>query len=221
MRRAVFLIIFVLFFSASAWAGYDIFLKNGSIIRGVERYEEIDGQIMFRYAGGTVAIPMDAVDRIEESREGGREIVPREPIKRPAKPAPAPPPMTLEEAPEITQLERRIAEINQRLETINKQMEEYNKLKEEYDKVRLRIEVLFQKGIAKAKSKGGDPAKWFEFLEGQERQWAQLNTLKKTKLEKELNQMEATIMPLVQEKEALQAEKQDSEKRLEQLKYPY
>lgn len=222
MKRAAFLITFLLLLAVPCLAQYDIHLKNGSVIKNVGDYAETDGQIMFQYIGGTVAIPMDEVDRIEEVRTGDRVFAPGEvgppparPPQAPARP-PAPPPMKMPQ--ETKHLEDRLVKIEERLKEIEVQEKAYKDAREEYNRVRLRIEVLFQKGIAEARRQGGDPAKWFEFLSPQERKWAQLNTLKKNKFEKELVKMEEDLEPLLQEKQVLLEEKATLEAKIKEFK---
>jgi len=118
-------------------------------------------------------------------------------------------------------IKQRLAEINKRLASIDVAVSKYDKLKEEYDKVRLRIEVLFQKGIAAAKNVDGDPAKWYQYLPPQEREWAQLNTFKKTKLKKELDDLETRMAPVLSEQKQLLAEKKDLERQLREAENPY
>jgi hypothetical protein len=221
LKRAALLIISILLLAAPALAQYDIHLKNGSVIKGVGSYGEVDGRIIFRYAGGMVAIPSGEVERIVEARRGDRSFAPEEagppPAERPRE-APKPPPMPPDTTGAQQEIEKRIVEIDRRLREIALEEEEYREMEEEYDRVRLRIEVLFQKGIAEARSQGGDPAKWFEFLPPQERKWAQLNTLKKTKLEKDLREKRDELAPLMQEKRALQQEKQSLREELSRLR---
>ncbi len=215
MKKAVLLIFSVLLLAAPALAQYNIHLKNGFVIKGVGSYEEVDGKIIFRYAGGMVAIPSDEVEGIEEAGREGRVFAPEE--APPQKPREAPMPLMPPESGEAQRIKQRIAEIGERLEEIAQEEAEYVDMVKEYDRVRLRIEVLFQKGIAKARSEGGDPAKWFEFLPPQERKWAQLNTLKKNRFEKELPEKQKELAPLLQEKRALQEEKQSLEERLSRI----
>lgn len=224
MKKAAFVIISILLLAAPALAQYDIHLKNGSVIKDVGSYEEVDGRIVFRYAGGMVAIPTGEVEEIVESRKGGRVFAPGEagppPAERPRE-APKPPQMPPDTTEAQREIQNRIAEIDRRLREIALEEEEYQDMEEELYRVRLRIEVLFQKGIAEARNQGGDPAKWFEFLPPQERKWAQLNTMKKTKLEKDLKEKRAELAPLLEEKRKLQEEKQSLQEELSRLRSPF
>jgi hypothetical protein len=222
LKKAAFLIFIIMLLAAPALAQYDIHLKNGSVIKGVGSYQEVDGQIFFRYAGGMVAIPAGEVKSIEESREGGRVLVPGEagpsPEAQRPREAPKPPQMPPDTTGAQREIENRIAEIDRRLQEIAKEEKGYRDMEDEYNSVRLRIEVLFQKGIAEARKEGGDPAKWFEFLPPQERKWAQLNTLKKNKLGKELPEKRQEIEPLLGEKRVLLEEKQRLQEELNRLR---
>jgi hypothetical protein len=215
----------VLIVAIPSYAQYNIHLKNGSVIRGVGKYEEVDGELRFRYMGGTMGIPLDEVLKVEEVKTGGVVVAPeagapemkerREPVVPSYQMEP------LEAPPDTGPIKESIAKINQRLAEIGVRLAERDKVKEEYDRVRLRIEVLFQKGIAEAKRKGGDPAKWFQFLPAQEREWAQLNTLKKNKLKKDLEALDQALAPLIAEKEALLEEKRGLEEKLRELESPF
>ncbi len=224
MRKAILIMAVLLLVFAPAYAKYNIHLKNGSVIRGVVSYEEIDGELRFPYLGGTLGIPLDDVLKVEEVKTGGVIIAPEpgvpgiKEVPRPVvPPTQAPPPPPVELKPRVEPIKQRLSVINARLAHIEGKQSEYISVKKEYDQVRLRIEVLFQKGVAEAKKQGGDPAKWFQFLPEQEREWAQLNTLKKNKLKKELSILESEIASLLQEKEGLLEEKQELEQRLREI----
>ena len=119
--------------------------------------------------------------------------------------------------PDTGPIRQRLAGVKARLAKVEAKVAEYESLKKEYDQVRLRIEVLFQKGRKEAIKQGGDPAKWFNFLPTQERQWAQLNTMKKKKLAKQLGELEKEVIPLAAEKDALLREKESLEAKLRAL----
>lgn len=224
MRRTILILAVLLLVIAPAYAKYNIHLKNGSIIRGVVSYEEVDGELRFPYLGGILGIPLDDVLKVEEVKTGGVIITPEpgvpgiKEVPRPVvPPTQAPPPPSVELKPRAEPIKQRLSVINARLAQIEAKQFEYNSVKKEYDHVRLRIEVLFQKGVAEAKKQGGDPAKWFQFLPEQEREWAQLNTLKKNKLKKDLSRLEPEMNALLQEKEGLLEEKQQLEQRLREM----
>lgn len=218
MKKAVLLIFSVLLLAAPALAQYNIHLKNGSVIKGVGSYEEIDGQIIFHYAGGMVTIPADEVEKIEEVGREGRVFAPEEAGPPPPREAPKPPEMPpFGESAEAKSIKARIVEIDRRLEEIARKEAEYEDMKEEYNRVRLVIEVRFQQGLAEARKQGGDPDKWFEFLPPLERKWVQLNTLRKNKLKKELAEKEEELAQLSKEKRELEEEKQDLQERLSRI----
>jgi hypothetical protein len=225
LRRTILIVVVLLLIAVPAYAQYNIHLKNGSVIRGVPSYKEVDGELRFSYLGGTLGIPLDDVLKVEEARTGDVEIAPapgvpaiREAEEPVVPPTQAVPPVQLK--PQTELIQKRLSVINGRLAQIEAKESGRNSVKKEYDHVRLRIEVLFQKGVAAAKAKGGDPAKWFQFLPAQERQWAQLNTLKKNKLKKELARLDAELAPLLQEKESLLEEKQQLEEKLREIESP-
>jgi hypothetical protein len=225
LRKTILIVAVLLFISVPVHAQYNIYLKNGSVLRGVASYEEVDGELRFAYLGGTLGIPVDDVLRVEEARTGDVVITPgpgMPAIKESPRPVVPPwqvaPPV--QPKPDVGPIKQRLSAINGRLAQIEARESAYNSVKKEYDHVRLRIEVLFQKGVAAAKAKGEDPANWFQFLPAQEKQWAQLNTLKKNKLKKELAEFDVELEPLLEEKEALLEEKQQLEERLREIESP-
>ena len=64
--------------SVTADAAYKIYLKNGSTIKGVNRYEKSEGEIKFYFEGGMVGIPEADILRIESSKEPVKDIKPTE-----------------------------------------------------------------------------------------------------------------------------------------------
>lgn len=217
MRKAILCIFLLLVPASPVLAQYDIHLKNGAIIKGIVSYKEVNGQLKFGYAGGTVGMPMELVEKIEEARRYGM-VSRRAAPPPPAAPMVAPP---MAEKPDTGPIRQDIAEVDRKLAEIGRTEAEYEELKEEYDRIRLRIEVLFQKGIAAARRSGGDPAKWFQFLQGEDRQWAQLNTLRKNTLKKQLEELDEKMKPILEKKEELLEEKQRLEDELRQMQSPY
>lgn len=54
---------------SNADASYKIYLKNGSVIKGVSHYEKSGGEIKFYFEGGAVGIPETDILKIETSKE--------------------------------------------------------------------------------------------------------------------------------------------------------
>ncbi|KAF0146089.1 MAG: hypothetical protein FD156_457 [Nitrospirae bacterium] len=65
-------------FASYADAAYKIYLKNGSTIKGVTRYEKSEGEIKFYFEGGMVGIPEADILKIESSKELIKDIKPAE-----------------------------------------------------------------------------------------------------------------------------------------------
>lgn len=77
----LYFLLFTFYFSlltSSADAAYKIYLKNGSTIKGVNRYEKSEGEIKFYFEGGMVGIPEADILRIESSKEPIKDIKPAE-----------------------------------------------------------------------------------------------------------------------------------------------
>ncbi len=201
----------VLLGAGTALAQYDIHLKSGSVIKKVARYERKDGMVVFKLAGGVVAVYEADVLRIVKSAVVPGAAYAPPPPPEPGAPAAAPPEL---KPVDTSSIERRVAEINRELRKIKAAEDELDALKKELEWVRLRVEILFQRGLAEAKKQGGKEADWFKFLKGKDRDFAQLNTLKKRKLLKEIPKLEAEYQPLLARKPGLLEEKERLEAEL-------
>jgi hypothetical protein len=211
--RALFLAL-LFFVFASPLEAYTVYLKNGSAIRSVATYEKVDGTLMLHISGGKVGVPVEDVQRIEG--EGGAPPLPDLGGVAPSAPPPPQVPARREEQEDAGKraLRQRLSEIDKRLSEIRKREDAEAEIKEEHRKARLRIEVLWQKGRKAALDAGKTEAEWFLHLNEQERQWAQLNLLKKRKLDGELEALGREMETLRSEKEGLLKEKQSIEERL-------
>ena len=58
-----------IFSPLNADAAYKIYLKNGSVIKGVSHYEKTGGEIKFYFEGGAVGIPETDILKIETGKE--------------------------------------------------------------------------------------------------------------------------------------------------------
>ena len=224
MKKIVFSILLLLVFCASPAVAYDVYLKNGSVIRDVKTYEEVDGEVRLYFMGGVVSVPEEDIDRIEgeggplgeeiEAEMPGKPVPPasERPPRGPESPRPDVKPEVRPSAEEA--LKGKLEQIQKRLQEIKVKEDEADTLNEEYRRARLRIEVLWQRGRKKAIEAGEAEAQWLQYLTLQERQWAQLNTLKKKKLEGEMEILERELVPLRGEKGLLLMDKQAVEAEL-------
>ncbi|MDP2167512.1 MAG: hypothetical protein Q8J64_04175 [Thermodesulfovibrionales bacterium] len=203
-----FAVLFLLFAQAASEAA-SVYLKNGSVIKGVASYKKVNGKFLLYVYGGLLEIPEADILRIEDVGEPVK-VEPRKEeaatgtagAKPPEKPAEDP-----MRAQRIEELKRFTDKVNGRLAEIQEKEDGYNALKKDYDEARLRIEVLFQRGRKAAAAAGKDISVWFQFLSPQEREWSQINSLRKQKLEKEMADLEKELKPMLEEKESLLEEK--------------
>lgn len=213
MKRLAF-IVFALLLTSLPSGAATIYLKNGRIITGVGYYETTAGHLKFYYMGGQVSLPLKDVKKIEED---GKAVLETEPSFKADTPPPgaqpqgeAAPAKTL--TPEATsQFKDKIDEIDRRLAEINMLEDRKRKLEAEYEEVKLRVEVLWQKGRKNAIAAGQGEASWFVFLDAQERQWSQLNTIRKGEIEAELEALNETLKPLLEEKASIVEYKKELE----------
>lgn len=207
----------------AADAAYRVYLKNGWVISGVSSYVKSNGEMRLSYGGGVVAVPQKDVLRIE--KYGGMEELPPPAEALPGEapgeamgPPAAPPQPGPEDGARRAELKQQLDRIEGRLGEIKKKEDELASVRKEYDTVRLRIEVLFEQGRKAALQAGKGEAQWFEFLPTKERQWAQMNSIKKNELEAKLESLEKELEPLKTEKESLLQDKERLQKELSGLK---
>lgn len=230
MKKTVPVILSVFLLLAAAYpaaAAYRIYLKNGSIISGVDAYVRAGGEMRFSYAGGIAAIPEGEVLKVEEygglpkapaeseMAPPGEAALPEEPeggMKAPAPAGPSP-----EDQAKAERLRQELQRVDDRLAEIRDKEEELARTKEEYDRIRLRIELLFQQGRKGAVQAGKSEAQWFQFLPAKERQWAQMNSIKKNQLEAKIESLEAELEPMTDEKQRLLEQKREIEGELRSL----
>jgi hypothetical protein len=222
MKKTLMLLSVLAVFIAltSAEAAYRVYLKNGFTISGVEAYVKSGGEIRFHYGGGVVAVPENEVLRIEEYRALPRVTTPEAEEAPPPEASEAPAPETpqgLRDEVQAERLKSQLERVEGRLGEIREKEEELASTEQEYDRIRLRIELLFQQGRKAALAAGQTQAQWHQFLPERERQWAQMNSIKKNELEARLEELRAELEPLQGEKESLLEQKRELEEAMGRL----
>ncbi|MDA8169318.1 MAG: hypothetical protein M0Z59_06415 [Nitrospiraceae bacterium] len=207
---------------APADAAYRIYLKNGTVIEGIGSYRRTDKEITFLYSGGEVGIPLSGIKKIEEYTPSEGEAIKSEEAPEPAvtKPAPGKGPEAPSISPESQKLlNADLNRINGRLAQIQLDEDKYQKMKNDLQQIKLRIEVLFENGRSRAISAGKSPIEanqqYQQFLNPDERQWVQLNFIKKQQLEAQIKEMEDKVIgPEKSEKGRLLSQKRQIEAQL-------
>lgn len=209
--------ILLLLYSPS-FAFYDVYLKNGSVIRGVERYEKADGEMMLILPAGSVGVPEKEILKIEKA--GKRPAAEEEAIEESA-PKPSEKPAEKRISPEkeklIGELRLRVEEIDGRIEELGKKEEEAKALDIELNGVNFRIEVLFQKGIKTARAAGASDAQWFLYLPEQEREWMRVNLMRQKELKTKMEETKKELAEAEKDKKYLRNEKQSLENQIRSL----
>jgi len=212
MRLSSLVFIFLILSLSTAYPA-TIYLKNGMTIENVISYKLINGKYILYIHGGVVEIPSSDVLKVVE-----KDVIKTpEPLPEEVKPSPTNEKAIEEKKERIAELKRRLKELDVRLKEIKKTEDELSELKKQYDEVRLRIEVLFQKGRKAAQSAGKDISTWFQFISPQEREWIQINTFKKKELEDKIKEKEDELAPLLEDKEDILKEKRELSDELERL----
>jgi hypothetical protein len=223
MKKAALACLMVLAFAASAGAAYRIYLKSGSVIEGVSSYQRSGGEIRFRLPGGSIGVPEGDVLKIEEYSPSAREKMKEEPpLPPPVPPEAGPPPEKKDSPARVAALKNRLVGVSKDIADIEEKEGELKKLKDELRTVELRIEVLFKTGRENALKAGKSPVEaqkeYIQFLTPEQRQFVQLNFLKKRELEGLIKKMEEEEMePLLAEKEKLLEEREKIESELKGL----
>lgn len=227
MKKASLCILMVFVFYTPSEAAYKIYLKNGSVIGGLEDYEKVDGEVKFYYMGGIVGIAEEDIIRIEEDGETiemdtkpEMSIMPEMSVSESSRP-PAPKVKQKVGAETVEALGQKLSRIEKRLQKIKDKEDEAEKLDKEYRRAKRRIEVLWQRGRKKALKDGKTAALWLSYLTPQERQWVQLNTLKKRKLSSDIAVLKEELKPLAEEKELLLRDKKAVEDKLRGQTTPF
>jgi chromosome segregation ATPase len=87
------LFILILLLPASSEAVYKIYLKNGSVLSEVDSYEKKGGEVTIYFREGSISIPENDIQKIEESESSAEELRSKETTEikqKPAEVAPAP-----------------------------------------------------------------------------------------------------------------------------------
>ena len=186
-------LLFTFYFSlltSSADAAYKIYLKNGSTIKGVNRYEKSEGEIRFYFGGGVVGIPEADILRIESSKEPIKDIKPTEikPAEELKEEKTKPPePETREDVPrsdranEASDIKTQPAEPDKKNQEIARKESELRRVEGELLTTRARIQNLYINASSDA-----------------ERSMLQQNMMRKRKLEDEKKRLEEELKALRQ-----------------------
>ncbi|TAL28700.1 MAG: hypothetical protein EPN94_00220 [Nitrospirae bacterium] len=178
---------YFLLLTSSADAAYTIYLKNGSVITGVSRYEKSGGEIKFYFGGGIIGIPEADILKIEGGKEPVKDIgTAGESTQK--KPVPAKP-ETREDAPgagrgeETSDIKPQPEEPDKKSQEIARKEAELKKVEGDLLTTRARIQNLF------GKSSSGS-------ITEAERSMLQQNMMRKRKLEDEKTKLEEELKEL-------------------------
>ena len=61
------LVFFLVLLPLASEAAYKVYLKNGSVISGVQSYEKRDGEILIHFEGGSIGVPQNDIRKIQET----------------------------------------------------------------------------------------------------------------------------------------------------------
>lgn len=74
MRLRLLLLFLALFSPLSSYGAYNIYLKNGSVIKDVGSYKKIDGELIINFNSGTVGIQGKDILTIEETASQEKDL---------------------------------------------------------------------------------------------------------------------------------------------------
>lgn len=76
--KKIILVILILLLPVYASAAYKIYLKNGSVIKGVSSYQEKGKEVTIYFGTGSMMIPKENILRIQHTESADSEFVPEE-----------------------------------------------------------------------------------------------------------------------------------------------
>lgn len=225
MKAVPVLVVLALFLSNGVSQAATVYLKNGSKMSGVTSYTRLNGKVQLYIHGGFMEIPEEDILKIVETAPpAGKDSKGKKPVtevqtkKPPAKKPPTPARVTPKAParPDKKREKARLIDIGRRLAEIKTVEDRAESAKVDLDKVRLRIEVLFQKGRKRALKAGKPVSAWLSYLTQQERKWVQLNTMKKKILVKDKEEADEKLAPLLREKEGLLREREQLQREVQE-----
>jgi len=112
----IFLFVLILLLPAYSEAAYKIYLKNGSVIEGVGKYEKRDGEVILYFGGGTFGISEREFLKIEETEAPEKDFRAKElPEKEEVREIP-------HKAPAVAEKRARVIALKADLEVINSEL---------------------------------------------------------------------------------------------------
>ncbi|MBI4685710.1 MAG: hypothetical protein HY755_10980 [Nitrospirae bacterium] len=181
-------IIFLLF-PVIADAAYKIYLKNGSVIKGVSHYEKSMEEIRFYFEGGMIGIPESDVLKIENTMEQIMDMKATEkPSEERARPA-----EIKESTEEISALKAHADASEKRLRAISQKESELKKEEEDRQRTMVRIQNLYLKSARGTITPG-------------EKSMLKQNMIIKRKLDSDKQKLETELKKLREEQDHEQTE---------------
>ncbi len=190
-----------------AEAAYRIYLKNGSVIKGVKSYKKTDGTVRLTFPGGTAEFPESDIEKIEKGDNIIEEQLKTEELQKTTKEKEPPKAKGPDVEKTIQGLKQKIEKIEGEFLELKRQESEAEKLRAEFDEVTQRLDFLFRKGRAAAINAGKGEPNWFLFLTPQEQEWSKLNLLRQNELKTLLAESEKDIEEIARKREYLLNEK--------------
>lgn len=118
--KKIVLIALILLLPVYAGAAYKIYLKNGSVIKGVSSYQEKGREVTIYFSTGSMVIPKENILKIEEKESPGSESVPEEKEEVQQKQEKAGEPTAPSQTPEpATDRNARMDELKAELDSVN------------------------------------------------------------------------------------------------------
>ncbi len=116
----ILLFFLILSLPVSSHASYKVYLKNGSVISGVNSYEKTDGEVDIIFGGGSVGIPEKDILRIEETETPEKDFrVKKIPGKQEEAPPVSPPSAeTVDNSARLNALNTELDSVNSEIETV-------------------------------------------------------------------------------------------------------
>ncbi len=172
---------------SDADAAYKIYLKNGSVIKGVSYYEKSKGEIKFYFEGGMIGIPETDILKIESTEEPVKDVKASKELSEAVEAERRVSPPVADITKETPEPKTRPDEINKILEEISQKETELKKVEGDLLTTKVRIQALYSKSV-----KGT--------ITSEERSMLQQNMVKKRKLEDDKKRLEDELKALYEKK---------------------
>lgn len=139
----------ILYFASvtNADAAYKIYLKNGSVIKGVSHYEKSEGEIKFYFEGSMIGVPEHDVLKIESAEEPVKDVNPSGETPKKEEPSQAAPERVYMPADDSAKETSQPEATEKKSDEAAQKEAELKRLEEDLQRTMVRVQVLYNKSV--------------------------------------------------------------------------